>query len=96
MGVLPPKELSQWRVWKGMSVPTEDTHESVVFVLFLIQGLGLPVSSFFCSLLDYYFLNLAHLNPNFVLQIAIFSISVKIFLGLVHILDCGDISITIS
>jgi hypothetical protein len=72
MGVLPSKELSSWRVWEGITVPTEDTHESVVFVPFLIRGLGLPVSPFFRGLLDYYSLNLTHLNPNSVLQIAIF------------------------
>jgi hypothetical protein len=53
-------------------VSTEDTHESVVFVPFLIWVLGLPISPFFCSLLDFYSLNLIHLNPNSILQIAIF------------------------
>lgn len=26
MGVFPLKELSLWRVWEGVTVPTEDTH----------------------------------------------------------------------
>jgi hypothetical protein len=26
MCVFPPKELSLWRVWEGVTVPTEDTH----------------------------------------------------------------------
>jgi hypothetical protein len=50
----------------------EDTHESIVFVPFFIRGLGLPVSPFFCGLLNFYSLNLTHLNLNSVLQIAIF------------------------
>jgi hypothetical protein len=47
-------------------------HESVVFVPFLIRGLGLHVSPFFRGLLNFYSLNLTDLNPNYVLQIAIF------------------------
>jgi hypothetical protein len=34
--VLPPKELCSWRLWRGVTVPTEDTHEAIVFVAFLI------------------------------------------------------------
>lgn len=45
---------------------------SVVFAPFLIRDLGLLISPFFCGLLDYYSLNLTHLNPNSVLHIAIF------------------------
>lgn len=46
MGV-PPQELSSWRVCKWIIVSIEDTHKLVVFAPFLIQGLGLLVSSFF-------------------------------------------------
>jgi hypothetical protein len=35
-GVLPPKELCSCRIWRRVTVPTEDTHEAVVFVPFLI------------------------------------------------------------
>jgi hypothetical protein len=72
VGVLPPKELYSWRICHGVTVPTEDTHESVVYVPFLICGLALPVSPFFRGLLDFYNLNLTHLNPNSILQISIF------------------------
>jgi hypothetical protein len=34
VGVLPPKELCSWRICRGVTVPTEDTHESVVYVPF--------------------------------------------------------------
>jgi hypothetical protein len=47
IGVLPPKELCSWWICRGVIVPTEDTHESVVYVSFLIRGLALPVSPFF-------------------------------------------------
>ena len=46
IGVLPSKELCSWRVCHGVTVPTEDTHESVVYVTFLLRGLALPVSPF--------------------------------------------------
>jgi hypothetical protein len=82
VGVLPPKELSSWNIWQGITVPIEDTHESIVFVPFLIRGLGLPVSPFFCGLLDYYSLNLTHLSPNSILQIAIFMHLCEAFLGI--------------
>jgi hypothetical protein len=65
-----------------VTVPTEDTHEAVVFVPFLIQGLALPASLFFCGLLDFYELNLTHLNPNSILQIAIFVHLCEAFLGI--------------
>jgi hypothetical protein len=72
IGVLPSKDLCSWRVWQGITVLMEDTHESVVFVPFLIRGLGLLVSPFFRDLFNFYSLNLTNLNPNSILQIAIF------------------------
>jgi hypothetical protein len=81
-GVLPPKELCSWRIWRGVTVLTEDTHESVIYVSFLIRGLALPVSPFFRGLLDFYDLNLMHLNPNSILQVAIFIHLCEAFLGI--------------
>jgi preprotein translocase subunit Sec61beta len=82
IGVLPPKELCSWWICHGVTVPTEDTHESVVYVPFLICGLVLPVSPFFLGLLDFYDLNLTHLNPNSILQVAIFVHLCEAFLGI--------------
>jgi hypothetical protein len=81
-GVLPPKELCSWWIWRGVTVPIEDTHEAIVFVSFLIRGLALPVSPFFHGLLDFYDLNLTHLNPNSILQVAIFVHLCEAFLGI--------------
>jgi hypothetical protein len=72
IGVLPPKELCSWRICRGVTIPIEDTHESVIYVPFLLRGLALPISPFFRGLLDFYRLNLTHLNPNSVLQVSIF------------------------
>jgi hypothetical protein len=55
-----------------VTVPTEDTHESVIYIPFLIRGLALPISPFFRGLLDFYHLNLTHLNPNSILQVSVF------------------------
>ena len=82
IGVLLPKELCSWRICRGVTVPTEDTHESVIYVSFLIRGLALPVSPFFRGLLDVYELNLTHLNPNSILQVSIFVHLCEAFLGI--------------
>jgi hypothetical protein len=81
IGVLPPKELYSWRISRGVNVPTEDTHESVIYVPFLIRGLALPISPFFRGLLDFYRLNLTHLNPNSILQVSVFVHLCEAFLG---------------
>jgi hypothetical protein len=82
-GVLPPKELCSWRIWRGVTVPTEDTHEVVVFVPFLIQGIALSTSPFFHGLLEFYDMNLAHLNSNSILQISISVHLCEAFLGII-------------
>jgi hypothetical protein len=82
VGVLPLKELCSWRICRGVTVPTEDTQESVIYVPFLIRGLALPISPFFRGLLDFYNLNLTHLNPNSILQISIFVHLCEAYLGI--------------
>jgi hypothetical protein len=82
VGVLPPKELCSWRICRGVTVPTEDTHESVIYIPFLICDLALPISPFFCGLLDFYHLNLTHLNPNSILQVSVFVHLCEAYLGI--------------
>jgi hypothetical protein len=82
IGVLPPKELCSWWIFRGVTIPTEDTHESVVHVPFLIYGLALPVSPFFRGILDFYDLNLTHLNLNFILKVSIFIHLCEAYLGI--------------
>jgi hypothetical protein len=50
--------------------------------LFLICGLALPISPFFRGLLDFYNLNMTHLNPNSILQISIFVHLCEAYLGI--------------
>jgi hypothetical protein len=80
--VLPPMELCSWRICRGVIVPTEDTHEFVVYIPFLIHGLALPISLLFRGLLDFYNLNLTHLNPNSILQISVFVHLCEAYLGI--------------
>jgi hypothetical protein len=68
--VLPPKQLCSWRICRGFTFPTEDTHESVIYIPFLIRGLAL------------YHLNLTHLNPNSILQVSVFVHLCEAFLGI--------------
>jgi hypothetical protein len=82
VGILPPKELCSWRICRGVTVPIKVTHESVVYVPFLIRGLALPNSPFFRGLLNFYNLNLTHLNPNSIMQISIFVHLCKAYLGI--------------
>jgi hypothetical protein len=82
VGVLLPKELCSWRICRGITVPTKDTHESIIYIPFLIRGLALLISPFFLGLLDFYELNLTHLNPNSILQVAIFVHLCEAFLGI--------------
>jgi hypothetical protein len=82
VGVLSTKELCSWQICRGVTVLTEDTHESVVYVPFLIRRLALPISPFFRGLLDFYNLNLTHLNPNSILQISIFVHLCEAYLGI--------------
>jgi hypothetical protein len=81
VGVLPPKELCSYWICHGVTVPTEDTHESVIYISFLIRGLALPISPFFRGLLDFYHLNLTHLNPNSILQVSVFVHLCEAYLG---------------
>jgi hypothetical protein len=96
VGVLLPKQLCSWRICRGVTVPTEDTHKSVIYVPFLIRGLALPVSPFFCDLLDFYNLNLTHLNPNSILQISIFVHLCEAYLGILPHFVSGSICIIVG
>lgn len=56
--------------------------EIPVFASFLERGLGLPTSDLFRGLLDYYKLELVHLNPNGIFHIALFMHLCEAFLGI--------------
>jgi hypothetical protein len=65
------------------SIPLGDLRpgEFVLFVSYIFCGLGLPISSFFMLLLEDYGLQLQHLTPHSILQVAIFVHLCEMFVG---------------
>jgi hypothetical protein len=57
--------------------------EFVLFVPYLFCGLALPISLFFLLLLEEFGLQLQHLTPHFILQVAIFVHFCEMFVGVV-------------
>jgi hypothetical protein len=81
-GFLPPKEESGWRLPPaGCTTPAPEEGEVVVFAPFFERGLGLPAHPFLRGLLHYYGIELHHLNPNGIAQIAVFIVFCEAFLG---------------
>lgn len=81
-GVLSAKEIISWRPAFGKEFPTPNTGEIIVFTHFFYCGFGLPTSDFFRGILEYYGLQIYHLNPNSILHIAIFIHVCEAFLGI--------------
>jgi hypothetical protein len=71
-----------WRIWVG-ATPLSDlaTGEFVLFVSYLSCGLALPISPFFMLLLEDLGLQLQHLTPHSILQVAIFAHLCEMFMG---------------
>uniref|UniRef100_J3NCS5 Transposase (putative) gypsy type domain-containing protein n=1 Tax=Oryza brachyantha TaxID=4533 RepID=J3NCS5_ORYBR len=74
--------MVRWHPDSDEMFPTTHSDEFVVFASFFERGFSLPVSSFFWGLLDFYKLELHHLNPNFILQIYLFVYICEAFLGI--------------
>lgn len=62
--------------------PTPNTNEIVVFLPFFQFRLGLPTGNFFQGLLHFHGINVHHLNPNSILQIAIFNYMCEGYYGI--------------
>jgi hypothetical protein len=72
----------QWHPTVGEDIPTPNKKEIVMFSSFFQRGFGLSVCDFLCGLLDHYKIELVHLNPNSILQIAVFIHLCEAFLGI--------------
>src|SRR5438552_16766869 len=68
--VLPEKSLIGWHAADGELFPTANIGELVVFEPFFYRGFSLPTNKFFRGLPYFYGIELVHLNPNSILQIA--------------------------
>ncbi|XP_072147245.1 uncharacterized protein [Setaria viridis] len=60
----------------------EHPREIVIWAHFIERGLVVPTSNFFRGILEFYGLQLVHLNPNGVLHIAIFVHLCEVYLGI--------------
>jgi hypothetical protein len=81
---LPDLIVLQWRPAVREDIPTPNTKEIVVFSSFFQCGFGLSACDFLRELLDHYKIELVHLNPNYILQIAVFVHFCEAFLGILH------------
>jgi hypothetical protein len=78
---LPDREVLQWRPVTGEDILTPNTTKIVVLASFQ-HGFRLPVYDVLRSLLDHYQIELVHLNPNSILQIAVFVHLCEAYLGI--------------
>ena len=61
------KDIIQWRPARTDSVPNEQNTEIVLFLPFLEHGLALPAYDFLQGLLNYYGIQIQHLDPKSIL-----------------------------
>jgi hypothetical protein len=107
-GLLPPREVFQWRVVPKQPRPAPEVGEMVFLTSHINWGLSYPPSDFFLEVLSYYKLQPHHLPPNSILSLAGFTALCEGFLGIRPRLDlfnyyfhvkglwhCGSISIMI-
>ena len=81
-GVLPEKEIIGWRATDGEAFPTANTGEIVIFEPFFYRGFSVPTNRFFRGLLNFYKIELVHLNPNSILHIFAFIYLCEAYLGI--------------
>jgi hypothetical protein len=68
---LPHHEVLRWRSTKEEDIPIPNTNEIMVLSSFFQHGFSLPTCEFLRDLLHQYEIDLVHLNPNSIIQIAI-------------------------
>jgi hypothetical protein len=79
---LPDCVVLRWCHAASEDLPTPNTNEIVVFSSSFQCGFSLLDYDFFRGLLDHYQIELFHLNPNSILQIAVFVHLCETFLGI--------------
>jgi hypothetical protein len=79
---LPDQSVLQWHPAAREDIPTPNTKEIIVFSSFFQHRFGLPACDFLRGLLNHYKIELVHLNPNSILQIAVFVHLCEAFIGI--------------
>jgi len=79
--LLQARSVIHWRRSEGESFPHEEENESVVFLPYVLRGLGFPISDFFRGLLHHWGVQVHHLTPNSIFKILIFVHLCEAFLG---------------
>ena len=82
-GVVPPCSLVEWTTASDKRFPyCKIEHEFVVFESFFHCGFNIPPSKFVLNVLDWYQIELHHLNPNSVTMLSTFVHLCEAFLGI--------------
>ena len=80
--LLQPRSMIHWRGSVGESFPREEGDESVVFLPYVLRGLGFPISDFFRGLFFHWGVQVHHLTPSSILHISVFVHLCEAFLGI--------------
>jgi hypothetical protein len=82
-GQLPPlTDAEDWRVPKDESVPCPPRGFVISFVVFHEHSFSIPAGRFIRAVLHEYGLQLQHLNPNSVHQMAVSEALCEVYLGI--------------
>jgi hypothetical protein len=74
--------MLQWWLAKGEDILTANNWEIVVSKAFFHRGFGILRCNFFCSMLNYFKIELVYLNPNSILQVVVFVYLCIVCLGI--------------
>lgn len=81
--LLQEQSVIRWHAATGDEFPSENCDsEIVIFFLFIERGLVLPPSDFLHDVLNFYGIELVHLNPNGILHISFFVHLSEAYLGI--------------
>jgi hypothetical protein len=70
--LLRPKAQVGWRPAAGEEFQTEGTGETIIFLMHIERGFGVPAGDFLRGLLHFYRIELVHLAPNSIMIISTF------------------------
>lgn len=82
MGMLPDRNLINWRPATGEHFPSREDEEIPVFLAYIECGLRLPVHKFLLRVLEHYGVELVNLAPNSIANISIFAYLCEAYLGI--------------